>query len=201
MLWRIDLIEAAGEDRDRAGGEGTLMRRGIDAAREARHHHEAGDPQIARQFLGQLAAADGGIARADHADRRTQQQGGIAAQRQQRRRILDGRERLGIARLAQGQEQPAEAGEGGDLIFGLRARGRTQDLRAARPCQIGQSAQGLGRAVEAIQQPAKGDRPDAEGPRQPQPVGAFGIAQGGFAGGLHGREFRVMENYRQYTQL
>ena len=56
MLLRIDVVMAAGEHRDRAGGEAGAMRRRIDAAREAGRDDEAGLAEFAREPLGEFQA-------------------------------------------------------------------------------------------------------------------------------------------------
>lgn len=80
----------------------------VDAAGEARDHDEASFAEIARQAFREAQAERGGVARSDDRDHRTLQHRGIAAQPDQRRRILGGSQHLGIAGLAHADIDNAE---------------------------------------------------------------------------------------------
>ena len=85
---RINAVDARAPHRNRAAraGQCTLMRRCIDAGSHARHH---GDFLLADGFAEIAGNAQGlrrGMAAAHHGHRRPLQQGGIAAQKQHRRR-------------------------------------------------------------------------------------------------------------------
>ena len=71
---RIDDIHAARHHRDGAGCQRAFMRRGVDAARQARRHRQPGRAQIARQDEGEFARQRRGVARADDRDHLALQQ-------------------------------------------------------------------------------------------------------------------------------
>jgi hypothetical protein len=61
----------------------------VDAARETRHHAEAGGADVAGEAFGHFHPRGGGVARTDHGDQGTAQHGGITADREERRRVVD----------------------------------------------------------------------------------------------------------------
>ena len=84
VVGRINIAEAAGEDRNGAGLEGGLMRPRIDAARQPRDDDMAGPREGARNLLGESKARRRRIARADHRDFRSAQACKVAANGDQR---------------------------------------------------------------------------------------------------------------------
>ena len=156
ILRRVDDVEAAGQHRQRAGGEGALMRRGVDAAGEAGDHGEAGLAQLPRHVTGEAAAVQRGVAGADDADHRPGRQLAAAAQRQHRRGVLDRGQDLGIVGLAGGDEAAAGPGQRLQLALRLGDGGRLQPGppaaaarqlgqrldRGARPSRSGRSGHG-----------------------------------------------------------
>ena len=85
-------------------GEARAVGGGVDAAGKAGDDDEAGVAEIARQPLGEFDAGGGGVARADDRDHRTGERGGIAAHRDQRRRVVDHLQPRRIVRLAERDE-------------------------------------------------------------------------------------------------
>ncbi len=111
ILFRVDDIGAAGDDRDRAAVQRAEMGGRVDAARHPRPDDDPGFAKPGGQLARNAAPIGGGIARADNRDDRHLQQRGIAEHGQNRRRILDRRQRRGIIRLAPAHKARAEAGE------------------------------------------------------------------------------------------
>jgi hypothetical protein len=106
----------------------------VDAARETRHHAEAGGAEVAGEALGYLHACRRGVARTDHGDQWTAHHGGIAADREERGRVVDYLEMGRIVGLAEGDEAGAHARGGCDLLLGLFAAADPQrPRRAAAP--------------------------------------------------------------------
>jgi hypothetical protein len=175
VLLGIDDVDAAGDDRDGASGERSLVRRRVDAAGESRDDDEAASAQLQRQVAGETPAIGRGVPRADHRDRRLRQERRVAAERQQRRRVVGGGERRGIIGLAPGDEARAHALHRRHLP--LRRAAAADQKRPAPPGALGQLRQrvecGRGRA-EALQQLIKGDRPDILAADEAQPVELFG---------------------------
>ena len=171
VLGRVGHVEAAGDRRDGAAGlHGAAVGRGVDAAREAGDHH-----QRARQFGGQVLrhalAVGRGVAAADQGDRAVRQQrrvaqdgdgGGCIVQQGQQRRIV---------RLAREDHARAKPGESAQFAHGIV--GRRHGLWRRPTPGAGEARQsvqgGCGRSV-ARQQATVGDRADALGPGEAQPV-------------------------------
>ena len=70
ILLGVDDVDAAGDDRDRAGGERAEMRGGVDAARQAGDDDDALLAELGGEVLRQPSAVGRGVARADHRDHR-----------------------------------------------------------------------------------------------------------------------------------
>ena len=70
VLGRIDVLMAAGEHRDGAGGEAGTVRRRIDAAGKPGDDGKAGLAKLTRQSLGELHAGRRRVARTDDGDHR-----------------------------------------------------------------------------------------------------------------------------------
>jgi hypothetical protein len=66
ILRRIDDVDAAGEDCDRATFKRCDMGRGVDAAREARSDDEAFEPELGRKQAGEFLADGRAVAGVDH---------------------------------------------------------------------------------------------------------------------------------------
>ena len=151
VLRRVDLVDAAGQHGDRAGGQGGLMGGGVDAARQAGGDDEARLPQGGGQLRREAPAGQRGIARADERQGRARPSSAdVADRRQHRRRVGQGRQGGRVGRIAQYQEAPAGRGE--RLLPRGRCRRRTH---AARP------GAGRPRRAEMLQRLVEGDRSDA----------------------------------------
>src|SRR5690606_38783324 len=173
VLARIGDVDARGDDRERGRGSGqsALVRRGVDATRQAGDHQKAGFGQLARETVGEHAAVGAGVARADHGDRRPLQQPGIATYDQEWRRVGDLGEALGIARLAPGEERAAESGDGLELGLGLVTPAAPPAVLAAGLArETRQLLERPARAAEAGEQLEEGPRPHAAGAAELQPV-------------------------------
>ena len=68
VLGRIDVVDPAAQHRHRAGGKRALVRRGVDAARQAGDDHIAGLAELAGQAAGEPLAGGRGDPRADDGD-------------------------------------------------------------------------------------------------------------------------------------
>ena len=82
VLRGIDHIHAAGHDAGGCLGQAAFVTGSIDAARQAGNHQVAGVAEILGKAVRQLAAIEGGVARADHGDGGTGQQVRVAQGRQ-----------------------------------------------------------------------------------------------------------------------
>jgi hypothetical protein len=99
------------------------------------------------------------------------QQLGLAAHDQERRRVGDLGEALGIPGFALGQERAAELGDRRELGFGLLAPAAPPALFTARLAgQARQLIERPARAAETAQQLAEGLRPDSARAAELQPV-------------------------------
>ena len=100
----IDDIDAAAEHRDgiAAAGERALVGGGIDAARHAADDGESGVGEVAGEAFGDGEAVGRGTAGADDAEADGLQQFDASAGEEQDGRIEDLAQRLGIARIADG---------------------------------------------------------------------------------------------------
>jgi hypothetical protein len=101
----------------------------VDAARETRHHAEAGGADVAGEAFGHFHPRGGGVARTDHGDQGTAQHGGITADREERRRVVDDLEVGRIVGLAERDEAGANARGGRNFLLGLFAAADTQLAR------------------------------------------------------------------------
>ncbi len=115
------------------------MRGGIDPARQARGDDKTGLAQFARQPFGEFHPHGRGVARADDRNHGRREHIGIAAHRQQRRRIIDALQPRRIFRLAQRHEAHADRTRRLASPLGVVTRADARGPRcAATPRQIGQ---------------------------------------------------------------
>jgi len=155
----------------------------VDAAGEPRHHHQAGRAEIARQLLRDLDAGRRGVARAHHGDHGVVQHGRLAADREQRRGVVDGRQLRRIFVLAEGHQRNAHLGRRRELCLSFLARANPhRPRRAAAPGEIGQRLERRTGAAAVIKERAEGARSDVLGTDEAQPVEALvvGETDGGF---------------------
>jgi hypothetical protein len=89
MLGRIDPVLSAGKNRDRTGCDASAMRSGIDTTGETGRDSKSRCAQAARQLLGDFHPGRGCITRANDRDQRQGKHARLAADRDQRRRIVD----------------------------------------------------------------------------------------------------------------
>ena len=111
------MVEAAGD----AGDGGTheqrpAMRRRIDAAGQARDHHQAEIAQFGGERLGDTHAVARRVARADDGDQAAMQHADIAEHGDRRRRIRQLRQQRRIGRIAQDQQARPDALDRADLV-------------------------------------------------------------------------------------
>ena len=103
-----------------------------------------------------------GVAGTDHGDGRSLQQLGPAAHDQERRRIRDLGETLGVPRLAIGEKRAAELGNRRELGLGLVAPAAPPAVFTIRLAgQARQLVERPARAAETAQQLAEGLGPDS----------------------------------------
>jgi hypothetical protein len=169
VLGRIDMIDPAGQHRDRAGGDAALMRRGIDAARQARDHHIAGMAKIGGHAMRDLAAVERRITPADQRDGGADQQGGIAQNTEQRGDFED-TQGFGECRVAGHQKRRPGPVKGCKLLFGGILRIERDLSLAAPPGEIGQGLKRLARRAETLNQAEDGRRADIFAATEAQPV-------------------------------
>ena len=182
VLLGIDHIDPAGHDRDRAARERPLVRAGIDAAREAGDHHEAGLAQPGGELAGEAPATRGGIAGADDADHAALEEMGVTAERQDRGRVLDGAQGGGVAGLVAAEEPATKGLERRDLTLGRRARGdANRALPSAALGQLGQGGEGCLGGAEAGEELVEGDRPDVLAADEAKPVQPLALCKRPFA--------------------
>ena len=194
MLGRIDAVVAAGEHRDRAGREARAMRGGIDAARQARDDARSRrSPRSRASRSANFTPARRGIARADDGDQRPRQHGGVAAHREQRRRVVDHAQARGIVRLAERDERDAACA----ARPSVRARPpRAEQMRPGRAAPPRRASSG--RASSARRAPpkwlmsvAEGARADIVAADEAQPVEPLRVGQANAAsraGHVHGAD-------------
>ena len=162
------------------------MRGGVDAAGQAGDHDQAGR-QVVGQGLGHVLAVGGGVAAADHGDRRRGEQGGVALHRDDRRGVVEIGQQRRVVGVANEDQPAAEFCGLLEFPFGVGGGwGRGGRRFPTRPGEQRESGQGRrGRAV-AGEQAAPGDRSDALGPGKPQALdgvfGWHGLAPGGVGG-------------------
>jgi hypothetical protein len=171
VLGRINAILAAGEDRNGTGRDAGAMPGGVDAARQSRCDGKSRLRQCAREPLGDLHASGRGIARADDGDERHRQHASMAADREQRRGVIDHLQTLRIVGLAECHQRNAELGAGFNFPLGLLTRANLRTAGAAATAR--QPRQGFecrARPAEMIEQRPKSARPDILASNEPQPV-------------------------------
>jgi hypothetical protein len=150
------------------------VRRRVDAAREARDHHQAGLGQLARQRFCQHAAMGAGVAGADDRHGRSREQRGLAEHGEQRRRVGDLGQAHRIVGLDPGDQVRAQGLQRLELGLGLVAPAAPPALAARLAHQARQLLVGPARRAEARQQLVEGAWPDAARAAQLQPVDLLG---------------------------
>src|SRR5690348_5948747 len=78
MLRRVDDVDAAGDDSDRAGGEAAPVRGVVDAAGETGGDGKSGGAEVAGDVFGEAPAVGGGRAGTDDGDGLPIEQGEVA---------------------------------------------------------------------------------------------------------------------------
>jgi hypothetical protein len=177
VLRRVNSILAAGENGDGPGHNAGAVRSGIDAARKARHNGKSSLAKSARQALGDLHAGGRRIARADDRHWRQSEHGGITADGNQGRRVIDHLQPARIMRLAARDQRNAEFAASLDLTFGLFARANLRCAGAAAARQCRQRFERRACSAEMVEQRAKRTRADILTADEPQPVEPLLIRQ------------------------
>ena len=151
MLGRIDAILAARQHRDGPGGEARGMRRRVDAAGEPGGDDKACFAEFARDPLGEFQSRARGVARADDRHHRQCKRVHVAADGQERRRIVDHLQPVRIAGFAQSHQRDPQLSRGGNLSLGVFARADLHGAsQAAAPRQRGQRLQRGTRWVSSL---------------------------------------------------
>lgn len=154
------------------------MRRGVDAARQTGDDCVAVAAKVRRQHARHLDAGQRCIARADDGDPRQSEDGGIAFDRQQRRRMVHVAQERRIVRFTDADK--ACASLSGCLQFGLgfgNRRDAGNTVGAARNHQFRQHFQRYLGRTEAVDQVAKRGGADILGADQPQPAEPLPVAE------------------------
>ena len=175
MLARIDMIVAAREHGDRAGGEACAMGGGVDAAGEAGDDGEVRGAEIARQPLGETQPRGRGIARADDRDRRQMQHGGLAAHGKKRRGVVDHLQPARIIGLPKRHEGDAEGFRRLELPLGVLAGMDAGGAAAAG--EIRQRRQRGACAAVVVDQRAEGARANIVAADKAKPIEPLLLAQ------------------------
>ena len=170
VLGRVEDVDPAGDDSDRAAVERAVMRRAVDPAGEARDDDEVALAEIVSKAAREAARRRRGIARADDRHRRPVEQVEVALRHQQRRRVLELGQQPRIEPLPQRQELGAELVDPRDLALGIVAAAEPGRLPAATPGEIGHGRERGRGAAEAHDQLAVSDRSDTGRTDQPEAV-------------------------------
>ena len=167
---RVDHIHPARHHRHRAALQRRLMRLGVDAARQSRHHHLPG----ARQALGQPPRHPQPqrrrVARADQRHRGPVEQRSVPQRPQHRRRIGQIQQRRRIAFRAPAQQHRPRRARLRGLVPHHFHRAGAVILHPRRTGNARQRRQRRTRRSVFADQLVKGHRPDPPRPDQPQPV-------------------------------
>jgi hypothetical protein len=159
VIGGINPFMTAGQHRDRAACKTGVVRRRVDAARQPRDDAEAGLAQRAREAFGEFHAGGRGVARADNGDQGPVQDRGLAAHRDERRRVVDHLQTLRVIRLAEADEFNAAGAGGFQFLFGVLERTNARRPRqAAAPRQSRQRRQRRARAAIMLHEVAEGAR-------------------------------------------
>ena len=187
MLARIDDVKPRPQygDRAPAGLQRGLVGLCIDAARQAAHHAQAAAGQIAGQAARHVAPVAAGRPGADDGDRQPVFRGEVAVDVQERRRVVDLGEALGIFRVGPDDEPRPQFGQRVELAIDRGPVGEAGDLlghalRHARGAEVSHGrAQRLARRGKMRQQLPIDDVADTghAAQREPRrPVGAFDVS-------------------------
>lgn len=207
VLRRIDDIDAAGDDRNRAGGQCGLMSRGIDASGEPRGNRIAPISNLLRKHAGEVTTVGGRIARANDGDRGSSQDLRLSEDGDHRRRVIKRGERARVIRFDERDQPAIQSLQLCEFALGGAARMNLQRLCAPAPVsKIRQCRQRACGGAEAGEQMAKRDRSDILGPDQAQPIkpfdaGEFAFRRGHDAATKSGKPFRVRQPWGAATLL
>lgn len=127
-----------------------------------------------RQAAGETAGRGAGVARANHRHHRPIEQPELALGDQQRRGILDQRQRSRIKALPECQEARADALDHGNFPLGVRDGSDARRLSAPAPRKVGQGVERAPGRAEALDQLPIGDRSDRGGARKPEVIDEVG---------------------------
>ena len=178
VLRRVDMVDAAAEDGDRAIGEAGGMGLAVDAEGEAGDDGETGAAKFGGHVARDLAAGGGGIAGADNGDGVRPGEGGISQHGKQGRRRVERDQQFRKVRLAAGNDPCTAALGGGDLVLN---GGKGGHLDAAAlgnaACNLGQGSEGIGRIAEAFKQTRESQWADIRCTDNADPVAPLGIAE------------------------
>ena len=128
IFFGVDDIDATADDSDAAGLERAQMRRGIDAAGEARDDDDPALPECGGEVAAETPAAGRSVARPHYGDDRLGQQFGPPENGQDRRRVLDRHKRARVDRLAPADQPRPESLQCGKLSLRIGARDRDHGL-------------------------------------------------------------------------
>ena len=174
----IDDVDAAGQHGDGAGRRARLVRRGVDAARQARDDDEAGLRRARRRGRAAKRCAGGrGVARADDGDGAARQQLAPAARPEISGGVGERGERGGIVGFAAARSAARRAlAARGSISLGLARRMRIAASAPPRRARSGSAAS----AARAPSRSARSSWQKVTGPTfsvrdQAQPVAPFGV--------------------------
>ena len=160
VFFGIDRVDAAREHGDGAGLERSLMRRGVDAARQARNHRQAAAAQRGRDFAGEAPSIGRGVARSHYRLGVFPGLPAVAFHGEQRRRIVDLGQGRRVVGLAPGHQRGTRCRRRLQLALGLGLGGDADRTgTAAAPRDLGQACQRGGRRAETVQQLIERQRP------------------------------------------
>jgi hypothetical protein len=148
-----------------------VVRRAVDAPRQARDHHQLVLSEVVRQAARKTARRRRGVARADDRDRLPVEQVEVALRDQQRRRVFQLGKQPRIQPLPKRQEPGPQLLHLRDLALGIGARAQRGRFAPSAPGKVWHGVERRSRASEAGDQLTVGDRPDAGRPQQPQADG------------------------------
>src|SRR5690349_1801090 len=171
VLFGIDDVDAARDYPDRSGRERALVRGGVDTACEAGDDDEPGGAELARQLLGEAAPEGRGVAGADDRHRAALEEGRLAFEGQDRRRVGHLREERRILRLAPADEAGADPVQGRELAQrGVPGRNLDPIAGAAPRREARQRLERRASTAEPGEEVVEGDRADPFCAAQPQPL-------------------------------
>ena len=171
VLARIDAVDAAGEDRDRAARKRRLVRGRVDAARQPGDDDELGVAEALGEQRRHLAPGDRGVARADDGDRRARSDAACRrAPRAAAAAHRHGEARADrAARRCRRKRAPSRIVAAISSSASASAGDADGARRAAAPRKVRQRVERGLRRAEMIDEAAERRRPDILAADQPQP--------------------------------